>query len=52
MIQIGSQDDILRALLAKNLDAAVLGYPAVYVAKKNGLRELADLTQSGLQVSD
>ena len=49
MIQIGSQDDILRALLAKNLDAAVLGYPAVYVAKKSGLRELADLTQSGLR---
>ena len=47
MIQIGSQDDILRALLAKNLDAAVLGYPAVYIAKKSGLRELADLTQSG-----
>lgn len=49
MIQIGSQDDILRALLAKNLDAAVLGYPAVYVAKKSGLRELVDLTQSGLR---
>ena len=49
MIQIGSQDDILRALLAKNLDAAVLGYPAVYIAKKSGLRELADLTQSGLR---
>jgi len=26
-----------------------LGYPAVYVAKKSGLRELADLTQSGLR---
>ena len=49
MIQVGSQDDIFRALLAKNLDAGVLGYPAVYVAKKNGLRELADLSQSGLR---
>ena len=49
MIQIGSQDDIFRALLAKNLDAGVLGYPAVYLAKKSGLRELADLTQSGLR---
>jgi NitT/TauT family transport system substrate-binding protein len=49
LVQIGSQDDILRALLAKNLDAAVLGFPAVYVAKKNGLRELADLTRSGLR---
>jgi ABC-type nitrate/sulfonate/bicarbonate transport system substrate-binding protein len=49
LIQIGSQDDILRALLAKNLDAAVLGYPSVYVAKKQGLRELADLTRSGLR---
>ena len=49
LIQIGSQDDILRALLARTLDAAVLGYPSVYVAKKSGLRELADLTQSGLR---
>ena len=49
LIQIGSQDDILRALLAKTLDAAVLGYPSVYVAKRSGLRELADLTRSGLR---
>jgi NitT/TauT family transport system substrate-binding protein len=49
LIQVGSQEDILRALLAKNLDAAVLGYPAVFIAKKNGLRELADLTRSGLR---
>ena len=49
LIQVGSQDDILRALLAKNLDAAVMGYPAVFIAKKNGLRELADLTRSGLR---
>jgi len=49
IVQIGSQDDILRALLARNLDAAVLGYPSVYVAKKNGLRALADLAQSGLR---
>ena len=49
LIQVGSQDDILRALLSKNLDAAVLGYPAVFIAKKNGLRELADLTRSGLR---
>jgi hypothetical protein len=48
MIQIGSQDDILRALLAKNVDAAVLGYPAVYVAKKSGLRELT--CEAGPQV--
>lgn len=49
LIQVGSQEDILRALLSKNLDAAVLGYPAVFIAKKNGLRELADLTRSGLR---
>ena len=49
LIQVGSQDDLLRALLAKNLDAAVMGYPAVLIAKKNGLRELADLTRSGLR---
>ncbi|HEY2990747.1 MAG TPA: ABC transporter substrate-binding protein [Candidatus Binatia bacterium] len=49
LIQVGSQEDILRALLAKNLDAAVLGYPAVFIAKKSGLRELADLTRSGLR---
>jgi NitT/TauT family transport system substrate-binding protein len=49
LIQVGSQDDILRAILSKRLDAAVLGYPAVFVAKKNGLRELADLTRSGLR---
>jgi NitT/TauT family transport system substrate-binding protein len=49
LIQVGSQDDLLRALLAKNLDAAVMGYPAVLIAKKNGLRELADLTHSGLR---
>jgi ABC-type nitrate/sulfonate/bicarbonate transport system substrate-binding protein len=34
LIQVGSQDDLLRALLAKNLDAAVMGYPAVLIAKK------------------
>ncbi len=49
LIQVGSQEDILRALLSKNLDAAVLGYPAVFIAKKNGLRELADLTRSELR---
>jgi len=49
LIQVGAQEDILRALLAKNLDAAVLGYPAVFIAKKSGLRELADLTRSGLR---
>jgi NitT/TauT family transport system substrate-binding protein len=49
LIQVGSQDDLLRALMAKNLDAAVMGYPAVMIAKKSGLRELADLTQSGLR---
>ncbi len=49
LIQVGSQDDILRAILSKRLDAAVLGYPAVFIAKKNGLRELADLTRSGLR---
>ena len=49
LIQVGSQDDLLRALLARNLDAAVMGYPAVLIAKKNGLRELADLTRSGLR---
>jgi ABC-type nitrate/sulfonate/bicarbonate transport system substrate-binding protein len=26
-----------------------MGYPAVLIAKKNGLRELADLTRSGLR---
>jgi ABC-type nitrate/sulfonate/bicarbonate transport system substrate-binding protein len=49
LIQVGSQDDILRAILSKRLDAAVLGYPAVFIAKKNGLRELADLTRSSLR---
>lgn len=49
LIQVGSQDDLLRALMARNLDAAVMGYPAVLIAKKAGLRELADLTQSGLR---
>jgi NitT/TauT family transport system substrate-binding protein len=49
MIQVGSQDDLLRALLARNLDAAVMGYPAVLIAKKNGLHEIADLTRSGLR---
>ena len=49
LLQVGAQDDLLRALLSRNLDAAVLGYPAVFIAKKNGLRELADLTRSGLR---
>jgi NitT/TauT family transport system substrate-binding protein len=49
LIQVGSQDDLLRALLAKNLDAAVMGYPAVLIAKKNGLREIADLSRAGLR---
>ena len=49
LIQVGSQEDLLRALLSKNLDAAVLGYPAVFIAKKSGFREIADLTRSGFR---
>ena len=47
LIQIGRQNDILGALFSGSVHAGVLGYPSVLVAKKQGLYELADLTQKG-----
>jgi ABC-type nitrate/sulfonate/bicarbonate transport system substrate-binding protein len=49
LIQVGRQNDILGALLGGSIHAGVLGYPSVLLAKKQGLYELADLSQSGPQ---
>ena len=46
-IQIGSMPDIVVALSTGAIDAGTIGVPQNLVAKKQGLRELADLSQMG-----
>ncbi|MBM4296440.1 MAG: ABC transporter substrate-binding protein [Deltaproteobacteria bacterium] len=48
LIQRGAQPDLMAGLSNGSIDAAALGFPYNLVAKKNGFRELADLTQSGV----
>lgn len=48
LIQRGAQPDLMAALSNGSIDAGALGFPYNLVAKKNGFRELADLTQSGV----
>lgn len=46
-IQVGSMPDIMTALLAGAIDAGTIADPQMYLARKQGLRELADLSKMG-----
>jgi NitT/TauT family transport system substrate-binding protein len=48
ILQIGTTQDTLRAMQTKMLDAGVLSGTASLVARKAGFRELADLSDLGL----
>jgi NitT/TauT family transport system substrate-binding protein len=47
MVQVGRAQDILSALAGGSIDAGTMAFPYDLKAKELGLRELADLTQSG-----
>jgi ABC-type nitrate/sulfonate/bicarbonate transport system substrate-binding protein len=49
ILQVGTTQDVTRALQAKLLDVGVLSGTASLVARKAGFRELADLAELGLQ---
>ena len=46
-VQIGAMPDIAVAVLSGAIESGVIGIPQNFLAKKQGLRELADLTESG-----
>lgn len=46
-IQIGRMPDIVTALAAGSVEAGTIGVPQTLLAKKQGLRELADLSEIG-----
>ena len=48
ILQIGTSQDIVRAMQTKMLDAGVLSGASSLVARKAGFRELADLAELGL----
>ncbi|HTN73345.1 MAG TPA: ABC transporter substrate-binding protein [Methylomirabilota bacterium] len=46
-VQVGAMPDIVVAVSTGALEAGVVGVPQNFLAKKQGLRELADLSESG-----
>jgi len=48
ILQIGTSQDIVRAMQTKMLDAGVMSGTSSFVARKAGFRELADLADLGL----
>jgi NitT/TauT family transport system substrate-binding protein len=46
-VQIGAMPDIVISLLTGAIESGVIGIPQNFLAKKQGLRELADLSESG-----
>jgi NitT/TauT family transport system substrate-binding protein len=48
ILQIGTSQDIVRAMQTKMLDAGVMSGASSFVARKAGFRELADLADLGL----
>ncbi|HWP60773.1 MAG TPA: ABC transporter substrate-binding protein [Candidatus Acidoferrales bacterium] len=46
-IQIGAMPDIVVALATGNIEAGTIGVPQTFLAKKRGMRELADLSAMG-----
>jgi NitT/TauT family transport system substrate-binding protein len=49
LLQIGSVPGILGALKADSIDAGILSFPSSWLAKKSGLRELADIAATGMK---
>jgi NitT/TauT family transport system substrate-binding protein len=47
MVQIGRMPDIVFALIAGSVEAGTIGVPQNFLAKRQGFRELADLSQMG-----
>lgn len=46
-VQIGAMPDIVISVLTGAIESGVIGIPQNFLAKKQGLRELADLSESG-----
>ncbi len=46
-VQIGAMPDIVVAVVTGAIESGVIGVPQNFLAKKQGLRELADLSESG-----
>jgi NitT/TauT family transport system substrate-binding protein len=46
-VQIGAMPDIVISVLTGAIESGVVGIPQNFLAKKQGLRELADLSESG-----
>jgi ABC-type nitrate/sulfonate/bicarbonate transport system substrate-binding protein len=46
-VQIGAMPDIVLAVTTGAIESGVIGVPQNFLAKKQGLRELADLSESG-----
>ena len=46
-MQIGAMPDIVVSVLTGAIESGVIGIPQNFLAKKQGLRELADLSESG-----
>lgn len=46
-VQIGAMPDIVVAVVTGAIESGVIGIPQNFLAKKQGLRELADLSDSG-----
>jgi len=46
-VQIGAMPDIVVAIATGAIESGVVGIPQNFLAKKHGLRELADLSESG-----
>ncbi len=46
-VQIGAMPDIVVAMATGAIESGVVGIPQNFLAKKQGLRELADLSESG-----
>ena len=49
LIQIGSSADIVPAMANGVVDSGVMSVPYLFIARRLGLRELADLSQSGVR---
>lgn len=49
LVQIGSSPDILTALSTGLIESGVMSIPYMFVARRMGLRELADLSQGGIR---
>ena len=49
LIQVGTSADILTALANGVVESGMMSVPYLFVARRMGLRELADLSQSGIR---